>query len=49
MARLYANENFPLRVVEALRQLGHDVLTVHHAQAHQDLPPLSRVRERGRG
>jgi len=29
MARLYANENFPQPVVEALRQLGHDVLTIH--------------------
>ena len=29
MARLYANENFPLPVVEELRQLGHDVLTIH--------------------
>lgn len=28
MARLYSNENFPLGVVKALRQLGHDVLTV---------------------
>jgi hypothetical protein len=28
MARLYANENFPLPVVEELRRLGHDVLTV---------------------
>jgi Domain of unknown function (DUF5615) len=28
MARLYANENFPLPVVEALRQAGHDVITV---------------------
>lgn len=27
MARLYANENFPLAVVEELRRLGHDVLT----------------------
>jgi hypothetical protein len=27
MARLYANENFPLSVVEELRRLGHDVLT----------------------
>jgi len=32
MARLYANENFPRRVVEALRQLGHDVLTVQEAE-----------------
>jgi hypothetical protein len=28
MARLYANENFPYPVVEVLRQLGHDVVTV---------------------
>lgn len=28
MARLYSNENFPLPVVEALRALGHDVLTI---------------------
>jgi hypothetical protein len=28
VARLYANENFPLPVVQELRQLGHDVLTV---------------------
>ena len=28
MARLYSNENFPLPVVEALRRLGHDVLTI---------------------
>lgn len=27
MARLYANENFPLPVVEALNRLEHDVLT----------------------
>jgi hypothetical protein len=28
VARLYGNENFPLPVVERLRQLGHDVLTI---------------------
>jgi hypothetical protein len=28
LAKLYANENFPLPVVEALRRLGHDVLTI---------------------
>jgi hypothetical protein len=28
MARLYANENFPLPVVLELRRLGHDVLTI---------------------
>lgn len=31
MARLYSNENFPLSVVEELRRLGHDVLTVLEA------------------
>ena len=28
MARLYSNENFPLPVVEELRALGHDVVTI---------------------
>ena len=28
MARFYANENFPRPVVEELRRLGHDVLTI---------------------
>jgi hypothetical protein len=27
LTRLYAEETFPLRVVEELRRLGHDVLT----------------------
>jgi predicted nuclease of predicted toxin-antitoxin system len=31
MARLYANENFPLPVVQMLRNLGHDILTVREA------------------
>ena len=31
MARLYANENFPREAVEALRTLGHDVLTILEA------------------
>lgn len=31
MARLYADENFPRQVVEELRRLGHDVLTVLEA------------------
>jgi Domain of unknown function (DUF5615) len=31
MARLYANENFPLPAVEELRTLGHDVLTTQDA------------------
>jgi hypothetical protein len=36
VAALYSNENFPLQVVEALRALGHDVLTSQDAgQANQ--------------
>ncbi|MBE9211971.1 DUF5615 family PIN-like protein [Plectonema cf. radiosum LEGE 06105] len=31
MARLYADEQFPYEVVEHLRNLGHDVLTVQEA------------------
>ncbi|MEZ4706302.1 MAG: DUF5615 family PIN-like protein [Caldilineaceae bacterium] len=31
MARLFADENFPRRVSEALRMLGHDVLTIQEA------------------
>lgn len=39
MARLYANENFPLPVVEELRRLGHDVLTMYETgQAGQAIP-----------
>ena len=39
MARLYSNENFPLPVVQELRNLGHDVLTVREAgKADQAIP-----------
>ena len=39
MARLYANENFPLPVVQKLRNFGHDVLTVREAgNADQAIP-----------
>jgi predicted nuclease of predicted toxin-antitoxin system len=31
MVRLYADENFPLVIVELLRTFGHDVLTVQEA------------------
>jgi hypothetical protein len=31
VARIYANENFPLEVVRALRRSGHDVLTFAEA------------------
>lgn len=38
MARLYANENFPLPVVEQLRRLGHDVVTMQEVgQAGQSM------------
>ena len=36
IARLYANENFPLPVVIALRELGHDVLTTRDAGKAND-------------
>lgn len=36
MTRFYANENFPLDLVEELRRLGYDVLTSYEAgQANQ--------------
>ena len=39
MARLYANENFPFPVVEQLRKLGHDVLTIQEiGQAEKAVP-----------
>jgi hypothetical protein len=39
MASFYANENFPRRTVEALRGLGHDVLTTLEAgNAGQAIP-----------
>ena len=38
MARLYSNENFPLPVVNELRRLGHDVLTIQETgQGNQSL------------
>ena len=39
MAKIYSNENFPLPCVEALRHLGHDVLTTTDAgQDNQSIP-----------
>src|SRR5471030_1143789 len=39
LAKLYANENMPLPVVERLRQLGHDVQTSHESgRANQRVP-----------
>jgi predicted nuclease of predicted toxin-antitoxin system len=41
MARLYANEHFPRAVVEILRSLGHDILTVQEAgKANHKIPDL---------
>ena len=49
---LYADENFPFRVVEELRRLGHDVLTAFEdGRANQsitDLQLLERATELGR-
>ncbi|WP_293147877.1 MULTISPECIES: DUF5615 family PIN-like protein [unclassified Microcoleus] len=39
MARFYADEQYPRRIVEFLRTLGHDVLTVQEAgNANQKIP-----------
>ncbi|XZN89050.1 MAG: DUF5615 family PIN-like protein [Microcoleus sp.] len=39
MARLYADEQYPYPVVQLLRDLGHDVLTVQEAgKANQGIP-----------
>jgi Domain of unknown function (DUF5615) len=52
MARLYSNENFPLPVVEALRQLAHDVLTIQEmgqaGQAMSDEAVLAFAHAEGR-
>jgi predicted nuclease of predicted toxin-antitoxin system len=52
MARLFADENFPRPVVEALRSLGHDVLTVQQAgmanQAVSDEVVLAFATAQGR-
>lgn len=49
--RFYSNENFPLPSVDALRDLGHDVLTLHETgRAQQQLPDedvLAFSREQG--
>lgn len=49
---LYADENFPLRVVQELRRLGHDVLTaLEDGTANQsinDRDLLARATEIGR-
>jgi Domain of unknown function (DUF5615) len=37
MARLYADENFPLPVVTVLRRLGHDIVTIQDIICTKDL------------
>lgn len=50
--KLYADENFPLRTVEELRRLGHDVLTTFEdGKANQAVPDeriLARATELSR-
>jgi hypothetical protein len=52
MARLYSNENFPLPVVDELRRLGHDVLTIQETgkagQAMSDEEVLAFANEKQR-
>ena len=52
MARLYANENFPMPVVKALRRVGHNVLTTREVgtsgQAASDEEVLGFARSKSR-
>ncbi|MCZ7571564.1 MAG: DUF5615 family PIN-like protein [Ardenticatenaceae bacterium] len=45
MARLLSDENFPLPVVEELRRLGHDVLTIQEAGRASQRSPDRAVLE----
>ena len=45
MARLYANENFPLPIVDELRRLGHDVLTTQDTGRAEQAVPDEEVLE----
>ena len=48
MARLYADENVPLPVVEELRLLGHDVLTIFEdGKANRRYPDASVLQDAG--
>ena len=39
MAFLYSNENFPLPVVDELRKLGHDIITIQETgKSGQSVP-----------
>lgn len=50
--KLYADENFPLRTIKEMQQLGHDVLTAFDDnranQAISDKDVLTRATELGR-
>lgn len=52
MARLFADENFPFPTVQALRRLGHDVVTVEDVgrggQRWSDADVLEFARSNGR-
>jgi len=52
MAKLYANENFPLPAVEELKRLGHDVVRIRETgdsnQAMPDAFVLKYAQENGR-
>lgn len=44
MAALFADENVQRRLVDALRSLGHDVLTAHEAgRANQKIPDVDQL------
>ena len=43
MARLYADENFPFAVVEQLRDLGHNVATVHETGKSNRATPDAEI------
>ena len=48
MARPYADENVPLPVVEELRRLGHDVLTIFEdGKANRRYPDASVLQDAG--
>lgn len=39
MASFYTNENLPIKIAQYLRQMGHNVLTLHEAgKANQRIP-----------
>lgn len=43
MALLDANENFPLAIVQELRRLGHDVVTIQERGSGNDRVPDDAV------